>query len=309
MPNIKANNAFFIKLGGRGEWESESIKNGTLRLGYHEVSHENCLNAEWDKLRSDFKGTDEGSITRHINQVKQFYTEPETTLWVTFHSDSLWWCFAKSEVIQLDDGSKIRHVVDKWKKTDIHGSPLIKNHLSGKLLAVQGFRGTICSIKEHKYLLHKINGTFEQHVADAQKAIDHLINALIPIIRNLHPKDLEILTDLIFRQGGWQRTGVAGEVEKDIDLDLMSPITCERIAIQIKSQASLSIYEKYKKVFSTMESSYQRFYFVTHTPSPDLKKHFGNQKIDDNCVLWDEEELAKLSVRSGLADWLMDKAS
>jgi hypothetical protein len=56
---------------------------------------------------------------------------------------------------------------------------------------------------------------------------------LIPIIKELHPKDLEIFTDLVFRQSGWQRVGVSGGTEKDIDLDLISPVTGERIAVQI----------------------------------------------------------------------------
>ena len=136
--------------------------------------------------------------------------------------------------------SKTRNVAGKWNDCDIEGNPLIKARLSGKLLAVQGFQGTICSVKEQDYLLHKINATSEPHVAEAQTAQENLITALIPIIKNLHPNDLEILTDLIFRQAGWQRTGVAGKTEKDIDLDLLSPITEERIAIQVKSRASVS---------------------------------------------------------------------
>ena len=37
-----------------------------------------------------------------------------------------------------------------------------------------------------------------------------LVTAMVPIIKRLHPTDLEVLTDLIFRQTGWNRTGVAG---------------------------------------------------------------------------------------------------
>ena len=94
--------------------------------------------------------------------------------------------------------------------------------LGCKLLATESFQGTICSVSERAYLIHKINGTEEPHVQAAQHALDALIASLVPIIQRLHPKDLELLTDLIFRQSGWNRIGVVGGTTKDIDLDLLS---------------------------------------------------------------------------------------
>lgn len=310
MKPIKAESAFFIKLGESGDWEGDCIRDGTLRLGYDEQPHELCIASDWEnpRLRASFReGSDPGAVTRHINQVRIFYEEPETTLWITFHSDRLWWCFAKPEIELLPDGSKVRRAIGQWWGTDINGTPLIKGRLSGKLLAVQMFQGTICSIKELDYLLHKINGTSEPHVADAEKALEGLITALIPIIKNLHPKDLETLTDLIFRQAGWQRNGVAGEVEKDIDLDLLSPITQERIAIQVKSKASASVYRSYQAKFADM-SGFSRFYFVTHSPDASLQE-ISSDANGGSFVFWGVEQLAQQAARNGLVGWLIDRAS
>jgi hypothetical protein len=305
---IDSAKALFIKLGESGEFERECISSGTLRLGYRTVPHEHCLSTDWKRAREAFPpSADPGSVTRHLNQVQQFYEEPAETLWITFFSDRLWWCFSAPDVILLSDGSKTRKVIGSWFDTDINGTPLLKGRLSGKLLAVQGFQGTICSVKERKYLLHKINGTSEPHVAEAQHAIEKLVMAVVPIIRNLHPKDLETLTDLIFRQAGWQRTGVAGEVEKDIDLDLLSPITQERIAIQVKSKASEAMYRSYQAKYSDMRG-FSRFYFVTHSPNSTLAK-ISLESNDGSFVFWDAEQLALQAVRNGLAGWLIDKAS
>jgi len=305
---IKTKKALFIKLGESGEWEAECIKTGTLRLGYHSLPHDICKSGDWANARNSFPSdADAGSVTRHLNQVQQFYEEPEETLWITFYSDRLWWCFSSPEVTQLPDLSKTRNVAGKWNDCDIEGNPLIKARLSGKLLAVQGFQGTICSVKEQDYLLHKINATSEPHVAEAQTAQENLITALIPIIKNLHPNDLEILTDLIFRQAGWQRTGVAGKTEKDIDLDLLSPITEERIAIQVKSRASVAIYNLYQEKFKDM-LGFLRFYFVTHSPDLSLET-LASQPNDGKFVFWGPEQLARQAARNGLVDWLIDKAS
>jgi hypothetical protein len=308
METIHAQEALFIKLGESGGWENECINNGTLRLAYITVPHDFCSSSDWHNARTAFPANaDQGSVTRHIEQIKKFYEVPDTTLWITFHSDRLWWCFSKPEITQLPDKSKIRHVTDNWSDTDINGVPLIKGRLSGKLLAVQSFQGTICSIKEREYLLHKINGTLEPHIAKAQASIETLVSDSIPIIKNLHPKDLETLTDLIFRQAGWQRTGGSGEVEKDIDLDLLSPITNERIAIQVKSKASATIYRSYQEKFSDMRG-FSKFYFVTHSPDSSLMAVLSEPN-DGSFVFWGSEQLAQQSVRNGLIGWLIDRAS
>ena len=308
LQNVVAEKALFIKLGDKGRWEKDCLENGVLQLGYHDLDHEACIAENSVEIRKAFPGdSDQGAVTRHIDQVFKFYHEPETTLWITFYSDRLWWCFSEKAITKNDDNSKIRPVITSWSDKDLNGKPLHKGRLSGKLLSVQGFQGTICSVKEKDYLLHKINGTNEPHVLVAENAVSNLEDALIPIIRNLHPKDLETLTDLIFRQSGWQRTGVSGEVEKDIDLDLISPITQERVAVQVKSTANVGTYNSYKEKFSDM-SGFSKFYFVTHSPNKTLKSLVLDSS-DSEFLFWGVEELSRQSVRNGLVGWLIDRAS
>lgn len=200
MEPVAADKALFIKLGEGGRWELECLKGGTLRFGYQEISHALCAAGDWsevERMAREFS-KDKGSATRHVNQIRQFYEADEKTLWITFHSDRLWWCFSGREVFPLAGNEKERRVLGAWSDSDVNGEPLLKGKLSGRLLAVQGFQGTICTVSETGYLLHKINGTAEPHVALAQAAFDGLQAALVPIIRKLHPKDLEVLTDLVF---------------------------------------------------------------------------------------------------------------
>jgi hypothetical protein len=308
LNDVVAEKALFIKLGDKGRWEKKCIENGVLQLGYHDLDHDACMKSDHSTVRAAYpESSDQGAVTRHIEQVFKFYHEPETTLWITFYSDRLWWCFSKKDVTKNDENEKFRPVVTKWSDKDLNGKQLHKGRLSGKLVSVQGFQGTICSVKEKDYLLHKINGTNEPHVLAAENAVSDLESALIPIIKNLHPKDLETLTDLIFRQSGWQRTGVAGEVEKDIDLDLISPITQERVAVQVKSQANIKTYNSYKDKFSDM-SGFRIFYFVTHSPNKTLKD-LVTESPDSEFIFWGVEELSRQSVRNGLVGWLIDRAS
>ena len=261
MEPISAKRALFIKLGVGGMWESGCLRDGMLRFGYQEIPHEVCDLGDWsevDRLALGFS-KDKGAATRHVNQVREFYEADDQVLWITFFSDRLWWCFSAPEVTRLDGNEKARGVFGAWSDRDIEGKPLLKGRLSGRLLAVQKFQGTICSVSELDYLLHKINGTVEPHVAVAQGAFEKLQEALFPIIRNLHENDLEILADLVFRQAGWQRVGVSGGTEKDIDLDLISPVTGERIAVQVKSKATAAVWRACRKKYADMRG-FSRFY-------------------------------------------------
>jgi hypothetical protein len=309
MASVKAERALFIKLGEGGMWESGCLRDGDLRFGYHEIPHGLCMAGDWPAVERVVRrfSKDQGAATRHVNQVRQFYETDESVLWITFHSDRLWWCFSGREISLLSGNEKSRRVIDQWNDCDVLGEPLLKGKLSGRLLAVQKFKGTICTVSELGYLLHRINGTVEPHVAAAQDAFERLQEALLPIIRNLHENDLEILTDLIFRQAGWQRVGVSGGTEKDIDLDLISPVTGERIAVQVKSKAGAAVWRTYREKYADMRG-FSRFYFVTHSPDKTLRKEAAAAD-DPAFVLWDVEHLAAQAVRGGLTGWLLDKAS
>lgn len=309
MEPVTTNTALFIKLGEGGRWEAECLQTGTLRFGYREVPHPICQYGEWPEVERAVRGfsKDQGAATRHVNQIRQFYETDENVLWITFHSDRLWWCFSRRGVSALPGNDKERQTVDGWRDTDINGRLLLKGTLSGRLLAVQGFQGTICTVSEIDYLLHKINGTVEPHVAAAQAAYENLQAALIPIIGKLHPKDLETLTDLVFRQSGWQRVGVSGGTERDIDLDLISPVTGERIAVQVKSRATAAVWREYKDKYADMRG-FSRFYFVTHSPNEELRREAATSD-DQDFILWDAERLAAQAIRGGLTGWLLDKAS
>jgi hypothetical protein len=307
LQTVTAKKALFIKLGPKGSWEKECIEKGILMLGYQEVPHDVALAGEWERARGSFTNTDPGTITRHIDQVRQFYEEPDSTIWVTFYADCLWWCHAAPGVTCNGELRKTRHCVSGWSCLDINNQHLLKGRLSGKLLAVQSFQGTVCLVRELSYLVHKLNGTNEPRVAAAQAAVTSLIEAAIPIIKNLHPKDFETFVDLIFRQAGWQRTGVAGGVERDIDLDLLSPITQERIAVQVKSKANMQVFRDYQQKFQDMQG-FSRFYFVTHSPNGALL-NIPKESADGAFIIWDGADLASLAVRNGLIGWLVDRAS
>jgi hypothetical protein len=309
MGKIKASKALFIKLGEGGRWESECLASGTLRFGYVEVPHETCVSGDWDEVRrfaTEFS-RNKGVATFHATQVRHFYEADETVLWITFHSDRLWWCFSGREVVRLPNNEKERKAVGGWSDSDVNGEPLLKGKLSGRLLAVQGYQGTICTVSELDYLLHKINGTVEPHVSAAQAIFESLQAALVPIIERLHPKDLETLTDLVFRQSGWQRVGVAGGTEKDIDLDLISPVTGERVAVQVKSRATAAVWRAYRETYADMRG-FSRFYFVTHSATKGLLAEAAASD-DPSFVFWGVDQLAAQAVRGGLTGWLLDKAA
>lgn len=307
--NVRAKRALFIKLGQGGVWEADCINNGTLRFGYHDIPHEACIKENWSRVEKALRGYTESqtAITSHLRQVREFYEAEEDVLWITFFSDRMWWAFSKPEITPHTNREKTRPVIGHWSDCDRLGAPLLKGRLSGRLLSLAMYRGTICSVEDLTYVLHKINGTVEPYVAEIQIAFERLQSSLVPVIKRLHPKELEILVDLIFRQSGWQRVGVAGGTEKDIDLDLISPVTLERIGVQVKSKATPAVWRDYRDKFADMRG-FTRFYFVTHSPTPALIEEAGKNEIGD-FVFWDVDELAAQAVRGGLTGWLLDKAA
>jgi hypothetical protein len=307
MNKIKPQTARYIKLGKGGMFEQVCIEqNNTIRLSYHTVPHHLCLAGNWDAVYRYFieqKASESGAAARHRDQIKDFYKKGEDTLWVTFYKNRLWWCFAQVEVHLLPDGTKERKTISGWHDTDIGGNPLDAARLSGELLSMQGFRGTICRVKLFDYLIRKINAQISPHEQASLHARKALAASLIAIIRNLPWKEFELLVDLIFRQAGWQRLSEVGGRQKTLDLDLWSPIANERYLIQIKSRATRQEFEQFCKKTAKMEG-YARYYFVVHSPFNELRAALET----DLHRLWLPENIADLAVQYGLTDWLITKA-
>ena len=307
MEKINPTAAYYIKLGGGGDHERECIEtNQTIWVGFRSVPFEKCREPFWDEVRDILLKAHDYPLnagTSQRNQLRVFCEADENTLWVTFYQDRLWWCFAKRGINCQSDNSKTRQALGGWKYTDINGKELETSRLSGSLLSMQGFRATICRVREFDYLVRKINGEILPEEKTALQARDAYEAAILGVIQHLHWKDFELLIDLIFRQAGWQRLGRVGGSQKTIDLDLFSPITLERFIVQVKSEADQSRFQQFQDDTSDMGGA-ACAYFVVHKPARTLTKDLETE----THKLWLTKDIAHLTVQYGLGDWVIEKA-
>ena len=225
-------------------------------------------------------------------------------MWITAYGQKMWWCFTTPEIILLEDGSKVKQVLDRWHDEDINGKKLNLNQLAGSLRATFAFRGTICPVnKDFAYVVGKVNGRLPPEAEMAEKARQALIDSLVPLLDHLTWQDFEDLIDLIFRESGFKRIGPVGRMQKTLDLDLFHPLTNEKVAVQVKSRASIDDFRKYRDRYNTELGDYSRFFFVVHQPAKRLMETKG----DENVVLLGPVQIAGLAVDNGLSEWLIDK--
>jgi hypothetical protein len=309
MSQITADKVMYIKLGDGGRFEKECIENGLVQLDYKEIPHELCMKDEWDSVHRycTENGSDQGSATRHVNQIKQFYQADAKTMWVTFFANKLWWCFSEPEITLLSDGTKTRPVIGKWQDADITGKTLLAANISGRILKTQGYRGTICEFQpfESAYIKRKINGEEIPQVSEAIQARDQMKESIGKLIQLLTWKDFEILVDLIFRQAGWQRVSATGETIKILDLDLIMPLTKQRAMVQIKSRSDVAEFNKYKAAFEDNRQEYSEFFYFVHSPDGALRSITTDDKVRI-CYI---DEIAEYVVTSGLIDWVIDRTA
>ncbi len=305
---IDPTGALYIKLGEGGKWEKECIEEQqTLRIGFEEVPHELCVEGKWAEVAARLRARPRSARVANLlaNQIRLFYEAGEDVLWMTFYAAKLWWCFSEPRVTVLPDGCKTRPVVDRWSPCDVQRRELDTTRLSGRLVMLQRFQGTICSVMGERleYLKRKINSEVEPEVEAAKLARSSLEEAVKVIVGKLHWRDFEILIDLILREAGWRRISELGGSQTPFDLELRAPITGKRYGVQIKSQADFAAFQDYERQAESMEG-FDGFYFAVHSPSADLERAETAGKVD----LLRPAEVAEWSVRYGLVDWIVDKA-
>ncbi len=91
MEAIKPKTIRYIKLGKKGGWEYLCLKDGTIRLGYYEISHELGLNNDRAAIRDFYvqnRNCTSATATQHANQICDFYTAGKMTYGSPFLQDT-----------------------------------------------------------------------------------------------------------------------------------------------------------------------------------------------------------------------------
>ena len=118
--------------------------------------------------------------------------------------------FVKQEIYANPDKTKYKKTYTGWSSKDASGKELLMSNLSGTLLAVQGFRSTICNVNESKYVINKIKAACSNEIKKLEEDFSQLAKSVGALIKKLRWKDFELFVDLIFRDMGCQRVGVVG---------------------------------------------------------------------------------------------------
>jgi hypothetical protein len=295
----------YIKLGEGGKWEKQCTESGIIRFGYTQTS-EKALCGDWDGVRDYWSARRKnlGAATRDLEQIRDFFEVGEDTIWITFYDRFLWWCRAKpGPKLHPDGEGTYREVIDGWSKTDISGTPLSFEKLSGKLLKTQAYRGTVCRVPESGYLIRKLNAEVSEELAQAKTAAEDLAVKILPLIQHLHHKDFELLVDLLFSTSGWRRVDVTGGPQKRVDIVLELPTTNEKAYVQVKSEAKMEDIHEHVEYLAN-SGGFSRLFFVFHSGSVDSSKDYG-----DNVHFIGGQKLAQMVVNAGLTSWVINKNS
>ena len=103
MKKINPKEVFYIKLGKKGCYEKECIEKGKIIIDFKEINHNFCIAGEWNRVKDQMEKLSKempgwGNPRILLNQLKYFYESKHDVLWITFHGNKLWWCFADPEV-------------------------------------------------------------------------------------------------------------------------------------------------------------------------------------------------------------------
>jgi hypothetical protein len=312
----------YIKLGaGKTNTDEFCIENNVAYIGFgtsDESLFQFAQSGNWESFKSltyerDRQGSERARrqrATSATNQVRAFFECDEKTLWITFFAGLLYYGrFSSATTPSIDSclGGCTRPLGVGWSCEDANKKQLKIENLSGNLTKVRGFQGTSCVLdrNQKRYILTRLSGKVPPYINQMELARESMVEAVKQAIKALHPKDFEVLVEIIFSRS-WRRIGQAGGVEKFVDIIFEDPLNPhQRIAVQVKSQTSLKQIEEYCE--DRQIERYAKFFFAFHTT--DGRELVAKAGLPENVEIIDGDRLADLVVDSGLVHWLKEKTS
>ncbi len=316
LKKATADNVRFIKLGRGSMWWALAKETNTLRLGFPQFDFELCKSGKWVEATKAYAATGartrKSDITRAVNQVRAFFELPETVLWFTIEDGDVWWCFAEAEVIDLHPadnlaerktGARSRGVIDRWRNTDVMGTPLRLDSMTTKITKVASFQETIAKPGGATDLLRKIRALQSDQHEQAERILQEMVLAVGDLLDQLHQDDFELLIELIFSSSGWKRISAIGGTQNTLDMAMVLPTTGEHCFVQVKSQTNQVTFQQLVGAFAKM-AGYSRMFFVYHSPAQKFTNDAG-----DRVVAWYRYEIAKQAIAAGLVNWILDRTT
>jgi hypothetical protein len=304
METITCKNAYYVKLGRNGIWEESSIKKSIIRIGWARQTLPDINTGRWERIQRQLEkeAADKGTATRDCRALRMLCESTNDDIWITFHANHLWWCKVAAPRIHEDTVSKYRKV-DGWHCENMFGEPLLLVQIPGRIAKLQGFRGTICKVREADELTRLINRQHSSEYAAIMHSKEDLCRHVESGLHRLHWKDFETLVDLLFRATGWRRVSVLGETMKFSDIELEEPITGEMYQVQVKSAATPRDLRDYAETFGG--GKYRKLFFVVHAPDRRLLE--TRMPADSPVQVILPKGLAEMVVELGLLNWLLNK--
>ena len=297
----------YIKLGEGGDWEAECREKNIIRIGFGSAQSprfELCHAGRWGEVYNSLieERKSKGTATRSMNELRLFFEDDGSTLWITFIGERLYWGFV--DVTKAagphDDGEGVwRLIRDGWRSTDLQEEPLTKDRLSGALTKIAAYQGTSCGVDVSDYVIRRINGKKTPEIERALAASKEMKQSALGLMRLLGWHDFEILVDLVFTTSGWRRIGTVGKTQKTIDFDMTLPSTGQRAFVQVKARTTAAELDEYVAAFH--DSLYDRMFYVYHSGTAETS--------DPSVTVIGPEQLADLVMEAGLVSWLIQKVS
>lgn len=308
----------YIKLGHQEEYLKYCTKNSIIQIGFNLDNDEAFgyfINQDWNSLRGFYQAQQENNRRSGnlIGQLQRARSADSNFTWLTIENGHLYWATTSegAEWERNNNGAILK--VKNWNRNDIQEKPLSNDRLPGWLIATSQYRGTVCNAaregkngedkRKAKTIQRLIQGRESLARSDLRTSEQKLKNIVKLSLKELTPKDFELLIELIFSRSGWRRVSVLGKTMKSIDLELELSTTGERAVVQIKSRQTTN--ETFQTFCDEVVDQWQcdKFFWVQHSGFiPDSSKE-ENSKI----VIWNAEKISDQVIESGLTSWLGNK--
>lgn len=165
----------YIKLGEGGEWAQFALNHGLIPFDCYGVNHAVCQAGGWDAARRQLEAEGQRDVGDALRQLKDFYEQPQDTIWFTFVNRSLYWTTA-DEAVQLAPKQEAglpkrwRQANGGWRNESLTGEQLSVDNLSSALTKVAAYPKSICGTGAKDYLLRRIRATMT-HYLNARSVI------------------------------------------------------------------------------------------------------------------------------------------